>query len=146
MAFEDSIGARFAHGMSKAGSYPITVDNTVRRVTLGPGFWRLRGSSTQVYFATRRASAADGTLVSGEAAAPETLPAGAAGSPGEGLAWGTGYIGTDAASSTKGAIPLETDSTLYREFPVPAGSYLNIYVATASGTATPVLEGPYECI
>jgi hypothetical protein len=136
--------ARLGSALRRTLSHALTVDDTVRRVTLGPGGWRLYGASTQVYALIRAATPA-GAIADGEDAAPGTadLAASVAGSPGDGLAWGGGIAGAEASSSTLGGIPLPTDSEQYIEIAVKGGRYVNLYLRVASGTAAPVLVGPF---
>lgn len=131
------VAARLASAIRGAGRRLLTVDTTVRVITLGPGGWRLYESSTQVYYAVRNATDSAGTLASGESA-PTTseLAAASAGSPGTALAWPSDGTVTALAAAT-----LLGD---YREIAVKGGAYLNLYVRVASSTATIALEGPFE--
>jgi hypothetical protein len=131
------VAARLASALRSAGRRLLTVDTTVRVITLGPGGWRLHESSTQVYYAVRNATDSAGTLASGETA-PTTseLAAPSAGSPGTGLAW--------PADGTVTALAAPTIPGDYREIGVKGGAYLNLYIRVASSTATIALEGPFE--
>ena len=131
------VAARLASALRGAGRRLLTVDNTVRVITLGPGGWRLYESSTQVYFAVRNATDSAGTLASGETA-PSTseLAAASAGSPAATLAW--------PSDGTVTALAAPTLLGDYRELGVKGGAYLNLYIRVASGTATIALEGPFE--
>lgn len=139
-----ALKARLASGPRTVLSRALTVDTTVRRVTLGPGGWRLRGASTQVYMAVRVALTAAGALESGEAApSSAALSASAAGTPGAGLAWAAGDADKEASGSTFGGQLLPTDPAEWIEIAVPQGGFLNVYLRVAAGTANPVLEGPF---
>jgi hypothetical protein len=129
-----------------ARRFLLTADNTLRVVTLSPGGWRLYGAGTQVFYGTRPATAAAGTLADGYSAPTVgQLNAAAAGSPTVGIAYGVQSLpdGVDANSSVRGGAALPTDTASYVEISVPSRSFLNLYVCTASGTATPALVGPY---
>ena len=142
--------ARLASRPRSANARTLTVDTTVRVITLGQGGWRLYGSPTAVFYATRNANA-DGTLASGEQLAiPLTtdLVASTAGTPAAGKAYGNGFAGTsteaEAGGSAVGAMPLPTDTTDWREITVAPGAFLNLYVRVAASTASPTLIGPFE--
>lgn len=124
----------------------LTVDTTVRSVVLSGGAlypcaWRLYGSTTQVYWTTRSADDATGTL-SEDVLAPTTdgsggtllLGASSAGSPGAG----------EADGSTEGGLYLPTDDTQCVTIPVAPGRHAVLYVRCASGSTTVRLEGPFE--
>lgn len=132
-----ALQARLPTDWRSAVDRKLTVDSTVRRITLTPGGWRLYGHATQVYFETRYASASDGTLRSGEVA-PSTgdLAAPSTGSPGAGLAFPA-----SGTSPTGHALP--TDTTVYEEIAVPSGQYLNLYLCCGT-TANPILTGPFQ--
>lgn len=131
------VAARLASAIRSAGRRLLTVDTTVRAITLGPGGWRLYESSTQVYYAARNAADSAGTLASGESA-PSTseLAAPSAGSPVSPAAWPSDGTVTALAAPT-----LPGD---YREIAVKGSGYMNLYLRVASGTATIALEGPFE--
>jgi hypothetical protein len=141
---EAKLAARFASGPRRAQAHVLTVDTTVRKVTLGPGGWQLYGASTQVYYATRQADATGALLGSDTAPTTSTLAAGGAGSPGTGNAWGGGIAGAEAESSTLGALRAPTDTTQFVEIAVRGGTFVNLYVRVAASTAAPVLQGPFE--
>ncbi len=140
------LAAQLGADASAARSHVLTVDNTVRRVTLSTGGWRLYGASTQVYYATRAASAAG--VIDASLAAPATtdLRASVAGTPTTGNAWDVGVAGVQDTASNgclMGGAPLPTDTTQWVNLGVGAGAYLNLYVRVASGSAAPVLVGPF---
>lgn len=143
-----ALEAGFCGGdVRRARAFPLTVDNTLRVVTLGPGGWRLYGSSTQIYYETRTAVLSDGTLLSGETAPTQSdLVSQAAGSPAAGIAYGVQLLpaGTDAHSSVRGGLNLTTDPTQFEVITVPLGQYVNLYLATAASTVHPILEGPFQ--
>lgn len=142
---ETALAARFGSGARKVQGYPLTVDATLRKITLPPGGWRLHGHGTQVYFATRWATNATGTLATGEAAPGAAIPAGTAGAS-AGFAWsddGDVSDATPGASAVKGGGRLPTYDQDYVEFAVPQGQWLNVYLSAAAAAA-PVLLGPYE--
>ena len=132
-----ALQARLPTDWRSAVDRKLTVDNTVRKITLTSGGYRLYGHATQVYFATRYASDATGTLKSGEAA-PTTSDRAApsAGSPGAGLAWPA-----SGTAATGHALP--TDTTVYEEIAVPSGQYINLYLCCGT-TANPILTGPFQ--
>jgi hypothetical protein len=123
----------------RADGDPITVDNSLRSITLkGPGAWLLYGSAQQVYYCTR-ATDASGNVVQGERPAPTTaLGPGTAGTPAAGKAW------DPSNGSVSGALALPTDTSDWRKIAVPASGYRTLYVSAPGGLATPRLEGPYE--
>lgn len=132
---EAALAARLGSGPRSAVSKKLTVDATVRRVTLKGGGWRLYGNATQAYYATRNATDAAGTLATGESA-PSSLAASTAGSPGAGLAYDTGN------GSVDGAIPLPTDATQFVEIAVAPSAFVNLYVS-AGGAINLILVGPF---
>lgn len=151
MNTEAALITRLATEPRRARRYKLYVDTTVRKVTLAGGGWRLYGAAAVVYYQTRAAADATGTVATGETGAPSTadLVDGTANtSQTGGIAFGTDgrlpgpTIG--ASGAVVGSTALPADSTDYRELAVPAGGFLNLYVMVAAGTANPVLEGPYE--
>lgn len=143
-----ALPARLATRPRSANSRVLTVDTGTRVITLGQGGWRLFGSATQVFYATRDANA-DGTLVAGEVLPIDaTMIASLPGTPSAGKAYGNGFAGTstdaEAGASAVGAMLLPTDPTDWREISVAPGSFLNLYLRVAASTAAPVLLGPFE--
>jgi hypothetical protein len=143
MANETEVDARLWMKHRTSLGRILLADNTLRNCTLSPGKWRIYGSSTQVYYAVRWATDAIGTLVSGESA--PTL--GSLNAPvvtaTAGFAWGdNGNVMAESGASKLAGNVLPTDSNLYKEFVVPTGQYLKIYLATASATTNVMLEGP----
>lgn len=136
-SLDTQVAARLASAVRNVNRRRLTVDTTVRAIVLGPGGWRLYGSSTATFFTTRTATDASGTLASGEAA-PTTayLAAPVAGSPGAGLAW--------PAAGTPTAPQLPSFSEDFREIAVRGGKFAVLYLRCPTGTATPDLEGPFE--
>lgn len=133
-----ALAARLGSAQRRATSLKLYADTTLRKITLGPGGWRLYGHATQVYFVTRAAKA-DGSVADGEQAAPSAALAAPTntGAPTTGAAWAS-------AQGAAGALTAPLDPTQWEEIAVPESSYRNLYISTASGTATPVLQGPYE--
>ena len=124
-----------ATGWRRAQTRILTVDDTVRKVTLGEGRYLLFGDPTQVVrFATRIANR-DGSLVAGEQPepAPTDLAGATAGTPPAGAAWD--------GSATAGPPELPADPAVYRFLDVNAGSFVNLYVI-ADAPAQPRLVGP----
>jgi hypothetical protein len=136
-SLDSQLAARFGSALRSVGTRLLTVDTTVRSIVLTGGGWRLFGSATQVYIAVRIATNASGNLATGETApTTTTLAAAAAGSPAAGAAWDSAQTVTD--------LRVPTDISKYVEIPVKGQAFVVLYVRVASGTATPVLEGPFE--
>lgn len=132
-----ALAARFGSASRRATSLMLYADNTLRKITLGPGGWRLYGHATQFYFALRSAIA-DGSVAGGEQAAPGAALAAPTntGAPAAGAAW-------DVSHGAAGALLGPIDPTQWEEIAVPEGSYRNLYISAASAS-TPILQGPYE--
>ena len=146
---EAALLARLAGDMRHTKRYALTVDTTVRMVTLYGGGWRLYAAAASVFYATRQASDPAGTLMTGEAAAPAAadLVASTAGTPSPATAaYAQGNLkgGVEVGGSVRGSCALGTDLTQYEEIAVPANGYMNLYVRVAAGTASPILQGPFE--
>lgn len=131
-----AVAARLASNVRKAQRRLLTIDTSVRAIVLGPGGWRLHGTSTASWYATRDATDSAGALVTGETA-PSTseLAAAAAGSPVAPLAW--------PADGTPTGLQLPTSDQDWREIAVRGGNYVVLYVRSASATSA-ALEGPFE--
>ena len=151
MNTEAALITRLATEPRRVRRYKVLVDTTVRRVTLAGGGWRLWGGAAVVYYQTRAAADAAGTLATNETAAPvaaDLVDGTAPSSPTAGIAFGTDgklpgpTIG--GSGSVVGSAALPADTTDYREIAVPANGFVNVYLMVAAGTANPVLEGPYE--
>jgi hypothetical protein len=142
-SFNQAIAARLGSGLRGARARTLTVDNTIRRLTLPGGSWRVYGAATQVYVTTRAAVDAAGTLATGDAHPAALGPGTAAGAAG--FLWGTGGLVEKDATSTEafGDVPLPTDPTDWIEIAIAPGEFANVYMKVASGTAAPVLVGPY---
>lgn len=132
-----ALSARFASQAHEATSRKLYADNSLRKIVLGAGGWRLYGHATQIYYVTRNATDNAGTLASGQSA-PVSLAGPTAGTaPTVGDAWSSGY-------SPLAALALPTDPTQWIEIAVPLGEFRVLYVGVASGNAAPVLEGPFQ--
>jgi hypothetical protein len=124
-----------ATGWRRAQTRVLTVDQTVRKVTLGEGRYLLFGDPTQVVRFTTRIANRDGSLIAGEQPepAPADLAAATVGAPPAGAAWG--------GTATAGPPELPADPGVYRFLDVNAGSLVNLYVI-ANAPAQPRLVGP----
>jgi hypothetical protein len=140
---DSKLAARFGSAHRTARSRKLTVDNSLRRVTLPEGGWRLFGCATQIYYALRSAEDADGTLSTG-AVAPVVgdLAAPVAGAAAT-FAYSDGSIAADTHSAAPGGIPLPLDTTVFDEIAVRTGRFVNLYLAAASSVNC-ILVGPYE--
>lgn len=114
----------------------LSVDATVRKVTLGPGRYLLMGDAAQIVrFALRKVTDATGTTLDpNEAAAPSSLPLPTAGTVAAGEAW-------HAADAVVGAAEVQADLGAHRQIDVPESQYFNLYLS-ANAAATPKLLGP----
>jgi hypothetical protein len=121
-------------------SKSLTVDTTVRSITLPAGAYRLYGSAAGAVFYATRPCKSDGTLEGPGVTAPTTgqLAAATAGSPAAGKAWDT------ANGSVVGSPDLSTDATQWEVITVPVGAFKNLYVRIASGSTVVKLVGPFE--
>jgi hypothetical protein len=112
----------------------LTVDNTVRKVTLTPGRYALYGSAAQIVrFSTRRTDSTG--AVQGDALAPVSadMPVPAAGTAGAGLA--------HAADATDGVAEIPADATIYRFIHVAPSEFVTLYLIAPAAT-TCKLQGP----
>lgn len=113
----------------------LTVDNTVRSITLTPGRYFLMADAAQtVRFGVRWATNSAGALQAGEVA--PTLPLPTVGTPGAGSAWGAGAPAVGEAD-----LPADTTASSHRQIDVPEGKFLNLYLIAPAG-GTPKLVGP----
>lgn len=142
---ESALAARFASAARRARTHKLTVDATLRQVTLSPGGWRLYGSAVQVSYQVRAATTSTGTLATGETAPVlgALIASTAGGAAGFALGAAGDITAADSNGSVTGSLQLTTDPTAYDEIQVPAGTYMNVYLAAGSA-ATPTLVGPYE--
>ena len=131
------LAARLASAVWGAGVRKLTIDTTVRKLTLTPGGWRLYGSATQVYYAVRRATDASGSTLDTGEVAPTTSQLAAPGT----TAPAAGALHNPADIVT--CIDLTTDISEWHEISVAPGKWLNLYCRVAAGTANPHLEGPF---
>ncbi len=124
-----------ATGWRLAHTRILTVDQTVRKVTLGEGRYLLFGDPTQAVRFTTRIANRDGSPIAGEQPEPTQadLATATAGAPPAGAAWG----GTAMA----GPPELPADPGVYRFLDVNAGSFINLY-AISNAPAQPRLVGP----
>jgi hypothetical protein len=124
-----------ATGWRNAKTRILTVDQTVRRVTLDAGRHLLFGDAAEVVRFTTRVALRDGSLGPGERAEPtvQEMAAATAGAPPAGSAWG--------GSATTGPPELPADPGVYRFIDVAAGHFMNLYLV-ANASAQPKLVGP----
>lgn len=116
----------------------LTVDSTVRKITLTEGRWALFGSAAQVIrFTTRNAIAAVGTLDAGETAPlAADMPVPLVGSPAAGAAF-------DEVAANIGVAEVPADVSAYRFINVEPRQFKVLYVIAPAGT-TAKLQGPIE--
>lgn len=131
------LAARLASGTRRAAATLLSTDNTVRSKVLTEGGWRIAGSAVQIFYTTRNASDAAGTLKTGESApAAAIFAAPTAGSPGAGQL-------VDPAQDGVKALQLPTDIGKEVEISVGRGSFVVLYMYSASA-ATCRLQGPFD--
>lgn len=131
------LAARLASAPREAARTLLTTDNTVRSVVLNEGGWRITGSAVQIYYATRNAIDAAGSPDVSEVAPASTIfAAPTAGSPAAGQL-------VDPAQFGKKALALPTDIGKYAEISVARGSFVVLYLLSATGS-TCFLEGPFR--
>lgn len=144
-----AIAAQLGSDPRKARVFKLTIDNTLRTLILPAGGWRIYGCATQVYYMSRLASDAAGTLCDGETAPAITdVVASTAGTPTAAKLWqdGTVSLADNALSFTgfkRGASKLTLDVTTFKAISVPLGQFVVLYMLGPSALNCE-LEGPFR--